>query len=78
MTSRDFCFWLQGYFELSGSTELSEAQVDGIKRHLNLVFIHEIDPSAGPPEHQAELNAAHSNPLKPLRPSGPNGETMRC
>lgn len=28
-------------------------------RHLNMVFVHEIDPSMGPPAHQAKLNDAH-------------------
>lgn len=61
MTSRDFCYWLQGYFEINSVTDdnLSSEQVQCIRKHLNLVFKHEIDPSAGPPEHQAELNAIH-------------------
>ncbi len=62
MTSRDFVYWLQGFFEISGSNELTEHQVDLIRRHLNMVFIHEIDPSMGPPEHQEKLNEAHSDP----------------
>lgn len=44
MNSIDFCFWLQGYFEISGSNELTPAQVGFIKNHLSLVFKHEIDP----------------------------------
>jgi hypothetical protein len=38
ITPESFCYWLQGYFELSGSTVLSEQQVKAIKEHLNLVF----------------------------------------
>lgn len=46
MTSRDFCFWLQGFFELTESnTALTEEQIQTIKNHLKLVFLHEIDPS---------------------------------
>jgi len=60
MTSRDFCFWLQGFFEVSEATVLTEAQVVVVKKHLNLVFAHEIDPSAGPPKHQAVLDAIHT------------------
>ena len=45
MTSRDFCFWLQGFFELSNEKYLSEAQTNIIKKHLAMVFVHEIDPS---------------------------------
>lgn len=37
MTERDFYYWLQGFFELSGATELSEKQVQIIKEHMSLV-----------------------------------------
>lgn len=38
MTEREFCYWLQGYFELSGSTNgLTADQVECIRRHLQLV-----------------------------------------
>lgn len=70
MTSRDFCFWLQGYFEISkeannGKIEMTEKQVKMIEKHLALVFKHEIDPSMGDDKHQAELNEIHHTPLKP-------------
>ena len=46
MTSRDFCYWLQGFFELQGTNQaLTPEQVQIIKIHLKLVFLHEIDPS---------------------------------
>ena len=46
LTPREFCYWLQGFFEISGeSSVLSVAQVEMIKNHLNLVFLHVIDPS---------------------------------
>ena len=57
MTSRDFCYWLQGYFEIHGNRpvrepesvyNLNDSQVDMIRKHLAMVFIHEIDPSIGP------------------------------
>jgi len=44
MNTIDFCFWLQGYFEISDTDELTIDQVRAIKRHLSLVFKHEIDP----------------------------------
>lgn len=60
MTSRDFCFWLQGYFELSGSqASLTESNIQTIKNHLNLVFTHEIDPSFGDEKVQLKLNKIH-------------------
>ena len=59
MTSTQFCFWLQGFFEMSEPTLMTEAQTEALKRHLALVFIHDIDPSAGGPEVQNKLNDAH-------------------
>ena len=44
MNSIDFCFWLQGYFEINGESKVSDEQAEIIKNHLNLVFKHEIDP----------------------------------
>ena len=65
MTSRDFCYWLQGIFEVGGAISLDERQTDLVRRHLNMVFAHEIDPSAGTPAHQAELSELHDG-LKKL------------
>ena len=46
MKSRDFCYWLMGFFELQGTNQaLTPEQVQIIKNHLKLVFLHEIDPS---------------------------------
>lgn len=44
MTSVNFAYWLQGFFEISDTNTLTTHQVDMIKAHLNLVFKHEIDP----------------------------------
>ena len=89
MTSRDFCYWLQGFFEISGAgsgTPLSPSQTNSIRKHLALVFEHEIDPSMGPENHQTALNAIHSalddEPAfkKDAPPSHPNwpGVKLRC
>jgi len=56
MTSRDFCFWLQGLLELGEVTELTPKQVEILKNHLSLVFVHEIDPSFGDQQKQDKLN----------------------
>lgn len=67
MTSRDFCFWLQGFFEINDAkpasheaTRFDYRQADMIRKHLALVFVHEIDPGMGPPAHQEALNALHT------------------
>lgn len=81
MTSRDFAFWLQGFFEINGASEpLTKAQVDMIRRHLALVFKHEIDPSIdkGNSELMDELNAIHTGkPPVDLFPSFTEG-TKYC
>jgi hypothetical protein len=66
MTSRDFAYWLQGFFEITDAagqtnTPLRADQVSMIKKHLALVFYHEIDPSYSiDPVIQAEMNSIHS------------------
>lgn len=60
MTSEQYVFWLQGFFELSESNTLSEKQVEVIKNHLKLVFYHEIDPSySSDPKVQEEMQMIH-------------------
>lgn len=60
MKSRDFCYWLQGFFELRDSDQaVTASQSESIKEHLNMVFIHEIDPSY-PSEQQKALTTAHN------------------
>jgi hypothetical protein len=61
MTSRDFAYWLQGFFEISGTEALTmnAEQVSMVKKHLSMVFIHEIDPSMGDAQHQKKLDEAH-------------------
>lgn len=65
MTSRDFCYWLQGMFELSDPKSLSKEQTSLIKKHLHMVFAHEIDPSMPNPKldqiHNA-ISVFDSNP----------------
>jgi hypothetical protein len=46
MRSDQFVYWLQGFFELQGTNQaLTIEQVQIIRNHLKLVFLHEIDPS---------------------------------
>jgi len=77
MTSRDFAYWLQGFFEITEPTEIGTKETEQIKKHLALVFKHEIDPSMGGPEHQEELNQIHSlTGSSNTKPS--DGTVMRC
>ena len=65
MKAVEFCYWLQGYFELTNNDgdglpiELNIEQVGMIQRHLALVFKHDIDPNQGPADLQAELQKIH-------------------
>ena len=60
MKSRDFCYWLQGLFELAEPSTLDEKQVQTIRNHLNMVFYYEVDPSYGGKDVQDALNDLHS------------------
>lgn len=73
MTSRDFCYWLQGFFEVAHADgqPVTADQARIIQKHLALVFAHEIDPSAGDAKAQEKLNAIHGPPR-------PDGVTYRC
>ena len=77
MKSVEFCYWLQGFFECAEPDALTPRQVETIKKHLALVFVHEIDPSY-PKEQQAALNETHAGPAKPISGHGPGGITYRC
>lgn len=49
MKTRDLCYWLQGYFELSGQTDnegltLNDEQINCIRRHVDLVIKTETSP----------------------------------
>lgn len=87
MTSRDFCYWLQGLFELGADKTLNARQTDLVKRHLAMVFQHDIDPSAGGPAEQEALNKTHQGLVSVAvktpsphigGPDGPGGIKYRC
>ena len=76
MTSRDFCYWLQGYFEIdrfnrtndSGQTVascFSAEQTECIQKHLAMVFKHEIDTSMGDERARQILSAIHLRKFDP-------------
>lgn len=81
MKSVEFCYWLQGLFEVGEPEALNAKQTDLIKRHLAMVFVHEIDASY-PADEKAKLDAAHnggpaiSSSLAAELKSRPPG--MRC
>jgi hypothetical protein len=81
MHSRDFCYWLQGFFEIAPAAAIdgvdlpiSAEQVKVIRSHLALVFKHEIDPSidGGDPKKKQQLDQIHHGPFPP------GGPVMSC
>ncbi len=62
MKSEQFCYWLQGLFELGNPTQLNEKQTELIKKHLNMVFLHELDKKF-PLGQQPALNELHGDTL---------------
>lgn len=77
MKAHEFCYWLQGLFELAKPESLTPEQTDLVKRHLNMVFIHDIDPKY-PAEQQQSLNEAHAKPRPKIGGVGPDGVVFRC
>ena len=64
MKAVEFCYWLQGLFELGKPTELDAEQTRTIKAHLDMVFVHDIDKTY-PEGEQKKLNEIHSAVQKP-------------
>lgn len=66
MKATEFAYWLQGAFENGAFKDGATAeQLEVVQRHLNMVFIHDIDPSY-PANQQAALHVAHSEPKPKL------------
>ena len=84
MTSQSFAYWLMGYFEIANPVKIGEKETELIKKHLALVFKHEIDPEMGDEKHQQELNAIHNgitltpSRLNPLYDHPNDDGVMRC
>ena len=51
--------------------DMNEKQVEILKNHLAMVFVHEIDPSFGDQKKQDKLNNLHN-------PSGHPNVLMKC
>lgn len=65
MKSESFVYWLQGFFEISEATTLNEKQIQIIKNHLNMVFVHDIDPKLGSEDHLDRLMETHNDHFDP-------------
>jgi hypothetical protein len=82
MTSEQFAFWMQGFFELSETNELSPRQVEIIKNHLKLVFYYDIDKSYDVDQKTSEtMQAIHDGKhptLSPIPRRKPGELIVKC
>lgn len=76
MQTSEFCYWLQGFFELSDKKALSVDQVEIIQAHLALVFIHDLDHK----QLKDKLQATHDSAKPKLQFVGidDKGNVYRC
>jgi hypothetical protein len=80
MQASEFCYWLQGYFEISGATPeepgaINSEQSAMIQRHLAMVFVHDLDPK----QVADKLQAIHDGKDKPqIGGTAPDGTIYRC
>jgi len=54
MLPEQFTFWLNGFFEISDTNNLSEKQVQIIRDHLNLVF-NKVTPKSSKTSNYSEF-----------------------
>lgn len=59
MNERDFVYWLQGFFEISGSEKLTEQQVQIIKDHIKVCIEKQNNPFKMSP-------SSNINPMYPF------------
>lgn len=69
MDHKDFCYWLQGYFELTPKGGLTSEQVEVIKDHLKLTMV-KVTPGRTiyPPKIQGDskkLSEVFNPPVNP-------------
>ena len=76
MKASEFCYWLQGVFEVAKLEELDKEQTQIIKNHLGLVFVCELDKIE---EVETGLDASSLNDIHNATNNSPDNETRyRC
>lgn len=64
MNAENFAYWLQGFFELADTNELTKEQIQMIKDHLGLVF-NKVTPDR-PSKKKAKAGKGTKKALKEL------------
>jgi hypothetical protein len=82
MRSTEFAYWLQGFFELSETNEITPRQVEIIKNHLKLVFYYDIDKSYEVDQKTSEaMQAIHDGnrlTISPRQRRSPGEVIVKC
>lgn len=68
MNEQTFCFWLQGFVELTESDTISEKQWLVIKDHLKLVFDKKTPSRSESPDRKEYVQPSYDQILDALRP----------
>lgn len=68
MTSENFCYWLQGFFEITNTDVIYGGELDIIKEHLNLVLTLKENPQVGISAEEAVRQLTEALPLVKLPP----------
>lgn len=77
MTTEQFAYWLQGFFEIQGAKEVTPTQVQIIKDHLALVFNKVTPHYTNSPTYCAPSVGSNSNPSRLCGTAIPNGEDQQ-
>lgn len=64
MIPQNFCYWLQGYFELTNSNNITKDQLKVIKEHLDLVLNNSITSTESP-------TYCYNNPITDAKSGNP-------
>jgi hypothetical protein len=76
MKSRDFVYWLQGFFEMGGADNgITPDQAAMIKRHLGLVFQNDGDVKTIPTQYQ---RGPHDYSIQSVPMPFPGQPTLIC
>ncbi len=77
MTPENFCYWLQGLFEVGGAESLNSAQTQIVKDHLALVFTKVTPQYPYPvdlhPDSKRKEQNSEWNKYLPFVPTGTGG-----
>lgn len=67
MKPQEFCYWLQGYFEVQNPEALTKEQTQMVKDHLKLVFTKVTPDPKEMKEMAPHLKKALSRALRSIR-----------